>query len=158
MKVLNDDYVKFIRFGQWKIEKTTMGVLSFITNNKYLDGQVYYIMRENLRKAFDDIFIVNLHGDLRKGEKGNPFDITVGVAICFLIKKESSSKKHADVYYLDMPQNDRNEKYELLEKGFIIDNFQKLPETKKHYFIPIKSEFLKKFEEMPNISNFFIKF
>ncbi|MHA1147769.1 MAG: type ISP restriction/modification enzyme [Promethearchaeota archaeon] len=157
LKVLNDDYVKFIRFGQWKIEQTTMGVLSFITNNKYLDGQVYYKMRENLRKTFDEIYIVNLHGDLRKDEKGNPFDITVGVAICFLIKRESSSKKNADVYYFDLPQNDRDEKYEILEKGFKFDNFQKLPETKKHYFIPIASEFLKKFEEMPIISDFFIK-
>jgi predicted helicase len=157
LKVLNDDYVKFLRFGQWKIEKTTMGVLSFITNNKYLDGQVYYIMRENLRKVFDEIYIVNLHGDLRKSESGNPFDITVGVAICFLIKKEKTSKKKADVYYLDVPQNDRKEKYDLLEKGFNFEDFTKVQETKKNYFIPIESEFLTRFEEMPIISDFFIK-
>jgi len=156
LKVLNDDYIKFIRFGQWKIEKTKMGVLSFITNNKYLDGQVYYIMRECLRKSFDEIYIVNLHGDLRKNEKGNPFDITVGVAICFLIKKESSSNKNANIYYLDIPQNERNEKYEILEKGFQFSNFQKLPETKKNYFIPIESKFLKKFEEMYALPDFFI--
>jgi len=157
LKVLNDDYVKFIRFGQWKIEKTRMGVLSFITNNKYLDGQVYYRMRENLRKTFDDIYIVNLHGDLRKGEKGNPFDITVGVAICFLIKREQTSNENANVYYFDLPQNDRAEKYKLLDEGFNFDKFKRLSETKKHYFIPIESEFLKKFEEMLVISDFFIK-
>ena len=134
-----------------------MGVLSFITNNKYLDGQVYYRMRENLRKTFDDIYIVNLHGDLRRDEKGNPFDITVGVAICFLIKREQPTNKNADVYYYDMPQNDRAEKYKLLDEGFNFDKFKKLHETKKHYFIPIESEFLNKFEEMPVISDFFIR-
>ncbi|KKN57209.1 hypothetical protein LCGC14_0564550 [marine sediment metagenome] len=157
LKVLNDDYIKFIRFGQWKIEKTRMGVLSFITNNKYLDGQVYYRMRENLRKTFDDIYIVNLHGDLRKDEKGNPFDITVGVAICFLIKREDTSNKYANVYYIDIPQNDRAEKYNLLNEGFNFDKFKKIRETKKHYFIPIESEFLEKFEEMPVITDFFNK-
>ena len=36
-KWLNDDYVKFIRFAQWRIEKTGYGVLAFISNHGYLD-------------------------------------------------------------------------------------------------------------------------
>ncbi len=35
---LQNDYVKFIRFSQWKIDQAGEGVLGFITNNSYLDN------------------------------------------------------------------------------------------------------------------------
>ena len=39
---LYDDYVKFLRLGQWLIEQQQRGVLAFITNRKYLDGKIFY--------------------------------------------------------------------------------------------------------------------
>ncbi len=42
---LNDDYVKFIRFGQWRVEKTGQGILAFITNHGYLDNPTFRGMR-----------------------------------------------------------------------------------------------------------------
>ena len=51
-KWLQDDYVKFIRWGQWSIERTGAGILAFITNNGYLDNPTFRGMRQRLLKAF----------------------------------------------------------------------------------------------------------
>ncbi len=156
LKILSDDYVKFIRFGQWRIEQTGKGILAYITNNKYLDGQVYHAMRLSLRKSFDKIFIVNLHGDIRKREKGNPFDISVGVAIAFMVKKEGEAKEKrlADVFYMDVPHDSREEKFARISR-FDFSDFILLPETKKHYFVPMNFENIDRYESFIPINTLF---
>src|SRR5215210_8125561 len=93
-KWLNDDYVKFIRFGQWRIEKTGGGVLAFITNHGFLDNPTFRGMRQSLMQSFTDIYLVDLHGDaLRKeklvedGRDENVFDIRQGVSIGIFFKE-----------------------------------------------------------------------
>ncbi|HPD33953.1 MAG TPA: N-6 DNA methylase [Candidatus Kapabacteria bacterium] len=90
---LQDDYVKFIRFAQWKIDEAGQGVLGFITNHSYIDNPTFRGMRQSLMKSFDEIYILDLHGNSLKKEKSpdggkdeNVFDIQQGVAICFMIK------------------------------------------------------------------------
>lgn len=92
-KWLQDDYVKFIRFAQWKIDQAGEGVLGFITNHSYLDNPTFRGMRQSLMNSFDEIYILDLHGNSLKKEKSpdgskdeNVFDIKQGVAICFMIK------------------------------------------------------------------------
>ena len=92
-KWLQDDYVKFIRFSQWKIDEAGEGVLGFITNHSYLDNPTFRGMRQSLMNSFDEIYILDLHGNSLKKEKApdgskdeNVFDIQQGVAICFMIK------------------------------------------------------------------------
>ncbi len=92
-KWLQDDYVKFIRFSQWKIDQAGEGVLGFITNHSYLDNPTFRGMRQSLMNSFDEIYILDLHGNSLKKEKApdgskdeNVFDIMQGVAICFMIK------------------------------------------------------------------------
>lgn len=92
-KALQDDYVKFIRFSQWKIDQAGEGVLGFITNHSYLDNPTFRGMRQSLMNSFDEIYILDLHGNSLKKEKApdgskdeNVFDIMQGVAICFMIK------------------------------------------------------------------------
>lgn len=92
-KWLQDDYVKFIRFSQWKIDQAGEGVLGFITNHSYLDNPTFRGMRQSLMNSFDEIYILDLHGNSLKKEKTpdgskdeNVFDIQQGVAICFMIK------------------------------------------------------------------------
>src|SRR5207302_2531244 len=87
-KWLNDDYVKFIRFAQWRIEHTGYGILAFITNHGYLDNPTFRGMRQSLTESFDDIYILDLHGNSKKKEHApdgtkdeNVFDIQQGVAI-----------------------------------------------------------------------------
>ncbi|MFM6404322.1 MAG: hypothetical protein ACKPGT_06600, partial [Microcystis sp.] len=101
---LNDDYVKFIRFSQWRIEKTGYGILAFVTNHGYLDNPTFRGMRQSLLKTFDDIYILDLHGNSKKKEvcsDGSPdqnvFDIQQGVAIGIFIKYHNSSSNLAKV-------------------------------------------------------------
>jgi predicted helicase len=90
---LSDDYIKFIRFAHWKIAQAGKGILGFITNNAYLSGVIHRGMRRKLLETFDEIYVLNLHGSSRIGEKtpdggkdGNVFDIQQGVAIALFIK------------------------------------------------------------------------
>ncbi|WP_423916738.1 N-6 DNA methylase [Candidatus Poriferisodalis sp.] len=55
-KWLNDDYVKFIRFAQWRIGQTGEGVLGFVTNHSYLDNPTFRGMRQSLMETFDEIW------------------------------------------------------------------------------------------------------
>jgi predicted helicase len=99
-KWLNDDYVKFIRFAQWRIEQTGYGVLAFITNHGYLDNPTFRGMRQSLMETFDDIYVLDLHGSTKKNERApdgtkddNVFDIQPGVAIGIFVKRKG---KHDD--------------------------------------------------------------
>jgi len=92
-KWLQDDYVKFIRFGQWRIDKTGSGILAFITNHGYLDNPTFRGMRQSLEKTFDEIYVMDLHGNSKKKEvtpDGSPdknvFDIQQGVAVAIMVK------------------------------------------------------------------------
>ncbi len=108
-KWLNDDYVKFIRFAQWRIEQTGYGVLAFISNNGYLDNPTFRGMRQSLMHTFDDIYILDLHGNSKKKEKcpdgsedKNVFDIMQGVAIGIFIKRTRSREGLATVHHADL--------------------------------------------------------
>jgi len=110
-KWLQDDYVKFLRFGQWRIERTGAGVLAFITNHGYLDNPTFRGMRQQLMKAFTDIYILNLHGSAKKKERApdgskdeNVFDIQQGVTLGIFIKEPGKAGPpkvfHADLWGL----------------------------------------------------------
>jgi predicted helicase len=122
-KWLQDDYVKFIRFAQWKIDQMGEGVLAFITNHSYLDNPTFRGMRQSLMNSFNEIFVLDLHGNSLKKEKSpdgsadeNVFDIMQGVAIAFFIKNTDSKTrtvKHSDLFGL------REIKYDWLDKNDI---------------------------------------
>src|SRR3989441_661545 len=102
-KWLQDDYVKFLRWGQWRIEKTGQGVLAFITNHGYLDNPTFRGMRQNLMQTFDEIYLLDLHGNSKKKETvpnsgaadKNVFDIQQGVAIGIFVKLPPGAKSKA---------------------------------------------------------------
>ncbi|MFH1196066.1 MAG: type ISP restriction/modification enzyme [bacterium] len=121
-KALQDDYVKFIRFAQWKIDKAGSGVLGFITNHSYLDNPTFRGMRKSLMNSFDEIHILDLHGNSLKKEKSpdgskdeNVFDIQQGVAIALFIK-ESRDHKINKVFHHEL-FGLREKKYSWLEKN-----------------------------------------
>ncbi|MBI3600943.1 MAG: N-6 DNA methylase, partial [Nitrospinae bacterium] len=68
-KWLQDDYVKFIRFAQWKIDNAGEGILGFITNHSYLDNPTFRGMRQSLMNSFNEIYILDIHGNSLKKEK-----------------------------------------------------------------------------------------
>ena len=120
-KWLQDDYVKFLRFAQWKVEQAGRGIIGMITNHSYLDNPTFRGMRRSLMRTFDDIHILDLHGNSLKKETcpdGSPdhnvFDIRQGVTIAFFIlrggKKESDARVwHAELY------GTRESKYDWLD-------------------------------------------
>lgn len=138
---LDDDYIKFIRFGESLIEKNGEGVLAYISNNSFIDGITHRQMRKHLMETFDDIYILDLHGSAKKKETTpdgwkdeNVFDIMQGVSINIFIKKDKnlSSKSLAKVHHLDL-YGKRNEKYDWLENN-TLENFQKLNPVEPYYF------------------------
>lgn len=107
IKNLNDDYIKFIRLAESRIEQNGEGIVGFITNNSYLDGVIHRTMRKHLMTTFDDIYIVNLHGNSRRGlntdnaKDKSVFGIMIGVAIIVMVKHKSSKKDTCNIYYKD---------------------------------------------------------
>ena len=108
-KWLNDDYVKFIRFAQRRIERTGEGVLGFVTNHSYLDNPTFRGMRQSLMDTFDEIFLLDLHGNSNKMEKTpegnkdeNVFDIRQGVAIGIFVKGSGNRAGPARVFHADL--------------------------------------------------------
>lgn len=140
---LSDDYIKFIRFAHWKINQAGKGILGFITNNSYLSGVIHRGMRRKLLDTFDEIYILNLHGSSRIGEKTpdggkdeNVFDIQQGVAIALYVKLGKSQQKKK-VYYADQ-WGLREQKYKYLFKNEIkTTKWQELePVAPYHFFVP----------------------
>lgn len=117
---LDDDYIKFIRYGQHFIEKNGEGILAYISNNSFIDGVTHRQMRKHLLESFDRIYILDLHGNSKKretatngGKDENVFDITQGVSINILIKQKGKQLNLAEVFHLDS-FGKRQEKYNLL--------------------------------------------
>lgn len=145
---LNDDYIKFIRFAQWKIEQTGEGIVAFITNNSFLDGITHRQMRQSLLDCFDAIFILNLRGNSMRsdttpdGQKDeNVFDIRVGVTICVLVK-HSHPQLLPQVRYAELT-GIRGFKYETLARGDLLDSDWKTidSEAARAAFIPFASTY-----------------
>jgi DNA-binding Xre family transcriptional regulator len=122
LKWLQDDYVKFIRFAQAKIDENGEGVIGFITNHGYLDNPTFRGMRRSLLGSFDEIYILDLHGNALKKEKcpdgsrdENIFDIRQGVAVAFFVKRKrgETEEKECQVFHADM-WGLRKEKYRRL--------------------------------------------
>ena len=116
---LDDDFIKFFRFAQWRIEQTGYGILAFISNNTYLDGITHRRMRESLMETFDDIYVLDLHGSSKKKERApdgskdeNVFDIQQGVSIGIFVKKPGKSPDCA-VHHAEL-WGKRKNKYEYL--------------------------------------------
>ncbi len=106
---LQDDYVKFFRFGQTRIERTGHGIVAFITNHAYLDNPTFRGMRQSLLQSFDAIYVLNLQGSAMRDVKPpggvtdeNVFDIKQGVAISILVKKKNRRKGYGEVHYADV--------------------------------------------------------
>ena len=93
---LSDDYVKFIRLGQYVIDRTGTGVLGYIINNSFIDGIIHRRMRQHLMGSFSHMVILDLHGSTKKNETTpdgqkdeNVFDIMQGVDINLFVKPAS---------------------------------------------------------------------
>ncbi|MEY4936601.1 MAG: hypothetical protein RIS64_2960 [Bacteroidota bacterium] len=146
-KWINDDYVKFIRFGQHLIEKNGEGVLAFINPHGFLDNPTFRGMRWNLIKTFDKIYTIDLHGNSKKKETApdgsvdqNVFDIMQGVSINLFVKTGKKQENElGKVFHYDL-YGKRDDKYNfLLNNSLKTVPYQEIPNKPPMYFMVPKN-------------------
>src|SRR5690606_6841849 len=147
-KWINDDYVKFLRFGQFFIERNGEGILAFINPHGYLDNPTFRGMRWNLLKTYDKLYVIDLHGNSKKKEVSpdgsvdqNIFDIMQGVSINIFLKNGNKrGDELAQVFHYDL-FGTREMKYDfLINKSFSSLSFEKL-NPKNPMFFMVKKDF-----------------
>jgi predicted helicase len=161
---LQDDYVKFLRFAQWKVQHAGEGVVGMITNHGYLDNPTFRGMRQSLMKTFNEIFVLDLHGNSLKkeiapdgGKDENIFDIRQGVAIILLVKmrgREGCVVNHKNLY------GERKIKYDWLETHDETNSefIETYPNTPWYLFGQKRTDNIELYEKSPKISKIFPKF
>lgn len=144
---LDDDYIKFIRYGQYLIDKNGSGILAYISNNSFIDGITHRQMRKSLTESFDKIYIIDLHGNSKKQETSpdgsidqNVFDIMQGVSINIFVKNFISHKKNdCEILHQDLTGS-REVKYTVLtNERFSSIKWSKLKQSDPYYFFVPKS-------------------
>ena len=164
-KMINDDYVKFLRFGQHFIDKNGSGVLAFINPHGFLDNPTFRGMRWNLLKTYDKIYTIDLHGNTRKNEVSpdgsidqNVFDIMQGVSINLFVKTGNKKLEDlAEVFHFDL-YGKREFKYNFLSSNsFKSINFKNVNNIfPDYYFIPKNYDILFEYEKGFFINELFV--
>ncbi len=160
-KWLLDDYVKFMRFAQNKIESLGHGLFGFISNNSFLDNPTFRGLRRSLLECYDELYILNLHGNARKKEKTpqgtkdeNVFNIMQGVSINLFVKKAQTTKQK--IYYYDV-YGQRAEKYAFLAQNDLnsIEWLEIAPREPFYLLIPQETRFLDEYEQGFSVQDMF---
>ena len=139
---LDDDYIKFIRLGQHYVEKNGSGILAYISNNSFIDGITHRQMRLTLMQVFDEIFILDLHGNSRKQEVApdgskdeNVFDIMQGVSINIFVKTGHKEKSELAKVFHQNIYGTREYKYSCLNEATQSSiQWTELTPTEPYYF------------------------
>ncbi len=140
---LSDDYIKFIRMGQEFIVRNNEGILAFICNNSFIDGIIHRQMRKELMQKFNEIYILDLHGNTRKKETApngskdeNVFDIMPGISINIFVKK-SQDAGECRVFHYDL-FGSREIKYDFLASNDLkkVQWTELSPEEPYYFFVP----------------------
>jgi hypothetical protein len=159
---LNDDYVKFLRFAQWRIEQTGYGIVAMVTNHGYLDNPTFRGMRHSLMQTFDAIHVIDLHGNSKKREKApdgskddNVFDIQQGVAICLFVRTKQRGSA-TEIKYAEL-WGSRANKYAWLDAHDVTSTeWQSIvPEQPFLFFYPRNADFQGEYESYPSLKEIF---
>lgn len=145
---LDDDYIKFIRYGQHFIDKNGEGILAYISNNSFIDGITHRQMRKDLLQSFNKVYILDLHGNSRINENApdgtadeNVFDIMQGVSINIFIKKNSDLKDQLGRLFHSELFGKREEKYEALTNMYFGKIKWKELSVDDHYYFFVPKDF-----------------
>ncbi|GAA8359255.1 DNA methyltransferase [Helicobacter pylori] len=160
-KWLLDDYVKFMRFAQNKIESLGHGLFGFISNNAFLDNPTFRGLRHSLLECYDELYILNLHGNARKKEKTpqgaddeNVFNIKQGVSINLFVKKAQTTKQK--IHYYDV-YGQRAEKYAFLAQNDLnsIEWLELTPREPFYLLLPLETRLLDEYEQGFSVQDMF---
>jgi len=169
-KWLQDDYVKFIRFAQYKIDSAGQGIVGIITNHSFLDNPTFRGMRQSLMQSFDQLYFIDLHGNAKKREKSadgkadqNVFDIEQGVAISIFIKNKNladfkNPQGLGRVFHTDF-RGSRKQKFDLCINNSIDTlNFTEVkPNSPFYLFVPLNETLRKQYDSFYDVKNIFEK-
>jgi len=102
---LYDMYARFFRWASNRLSEN--GVLAFVTNSSFLEARTFDGFRKVVAEEFNDIYVVDLGGDVRKnpklsGTKNNVFGIQTGVAISFMVKRQGATS--CKIHYVRRPE------------------------------------------------------
>ncbi|MDU9788786.1 N-6 DNA methylase [Helicobacter pylori] len=164
-KWLLDDYVKFMRFAQNKIKSLGHGLFGFISNNAFLDNPTFRGLRRSLLECYDELYILNLHGNARKKEKTpqgakdeNVFNIMQGVSINLFVKKAQTTKQKIlqKIYYCDV-YGERAGKYAFLAQNDLnsIEWLEIAPRAPFYLLIPQETLLLDEYEQGFSVQDMF---
>ncbi|MGN8433536.1 type ISP restriction/modification enzyme [Helicobacter pylori] len=160
-KWLLDDYVKFMRFAQNKIKSLGHGLFGFISNNAFLDNPTFRGLRRSLLECYDELYILNLHGNARKKEETpqgakdeNVFNIMQGVSINLFVKKVQTTKQK--IHYYDV-YGQRAEKYAFLAQNDLnsIEWLELAPRAPFYLLLPLKTPLLDEYEQGFSVQEMF---
>ncbi|GAA8790304.1 DNA methyltransferase [Helicobacter pylori] len=160
-KWILDDYVKFMRFAQNKIESLGHGLFGFISNNAFLDNPTFRGLRRSLLECYDELYILNLHGNARKKEKTpqgaddeNVFNIMQGVSINLFVKKAQTTKPK--IHYYDV-YGQRAEKYAFLAQNDLnsIEWLEITPREPFYLLLPLEIRLLDEYEQGFSVKDMF---
>ncbi|GHH40932.1 type ISP restriction/modification enzyme [Helicobacter pylori] len=160
-KWLLDDYVKFMRFAQNKIKSLGHGLFGFISNNAFLDNPTFRGLRRSLLECYDELYILNLHGNARKKEKTpqgakdeNVFNIKQGVSINLFVKKAQTTKQK--IHYYDV-YGQRAEKYAFLAQNDLnsIEWLEIAPRAPFYSLLPLETRLLDEYEQGFSVKEMF---
>ncbi|EQL69500.1 N-6 DNA methylase, partial [Helicobacter pylori] len=160
-KWLLDDYAKFMRFAQNKIESLGHGLFGFISNNAFLDNPTFRGLRRSLLECYDELYILNLHGNARKKEKTpqgakdeNVFNIMQGVSINLFVKNPQVVRQK--IHYYDV-YGQRAEKYAFLAQHDInsIEWLDLTPREPSYLLLPLETRLLDEYEQGFSVRDMF---
>ncbi len=102
---LYDMYARFFRWASDRVDEN--GIVAFVTNRSFIESRTFDGFRKMVADEFNDIYIVDLGGDVRadprlSGTKNNVFGIQTGVAISFMVKRAKA--KGCRIRYSRRPQ------------------------------------------------------
>lgn len=144
---LQDDYVKFIRYSEEIASGNGYGVLAFINNHAFIDNPTFRCMRYHLLESFDEIYVLDLHGNVMRreatkdgGKDENVFDIQQGVSINIFVKNCEKREKLAKVYHAEILGKREHKYNSLLSKDFKDFDWSEVQPTDPFYFFIPRNE------------------
>ncbi len=128
---LYDSYMKAFRWSTDRLDPKNGGIVAFVSNGAWIDGNSSDGFRKVIEKEFSSIWVFNLRGnartqgELRKKEAGNVFGSgsRTPIAITLLVKNPKSKDEKATIHYHDIGDYlSREEKLSIIKKFGDISN------------------------------------
>jgi predicted helicase len=178
VKALYDSYIKAFRWSTDRLDPIYGGIICFVSNGAWLDGNGMDGFRKYLEREFTTIYIFNLRGnqrtsgELSRKEGGKIFGSgsRTPIAITLLVKNLSLKIKKAKINYQDIGDYlSKEEKLAIIKKFYSISNTEmqwQILQPNEHgdwisqrndvfeTFIPLEAE--KKFDS--NAQSYFVTY